>query len=82
MKKNIKNIKKRTTAFAMAAITAVSLVGTGMTSAFAASRDVYDTASEVEVSAAKSTIDKIIEVSCDTTPGMKMLGAAGIGVVD
>lgn len=82
MKKYIKNIKKRTTAFAMAAITAVSLVGTGMTSAFAASRDVYDTASEVEVSAAKSTIDKIIEVSCDTTPGMKILGAAGIGVVD
>lgn len=82
MKKNIKNMKKRSTAFAMAAITAFSLVGTGMTSAFAASKDVNDIASEVEVSAAKSTIDKIIEVSCDTTPGMKILGAAGIGVVD
>ena len=75
----------RLTAITLAAIITLSVTATGMTSVSAASTaesSVGSTAGDAAIAGANKAIDKLIEIGCDKVPGLSVLGAAGIGVID
>ena len=85
MKTKITNAKTRVTAIGLATVMTLSVIGAGASTVSAATTDsvsVGSAASDAGIAAAHSAVDKLIEVACDRTPVMKILGAAGIGVLD
>ena len=85
MKVKNANAKRKATAIGLTAVMSLSVIGAGISTVSAATAGsdmVGSVASDAGIAAAHCAVDKLIEVACDSTPAMKILGAAGIGVLD